>query len=80
MDILSYLFGFLLALIICPIVFYFLGVIESNKIAKKYKNGKHHCNECELSFIYSDEEIGYKYCPYCGKKLEHYYEKEEIDN
>lgn len=30
--------------------------------------GEHYCNDCEGAFIRRAER-GFKYCPYCGKKL-----------
>ena len=80
MNILLILLGLLIGLIICPVILVIIGKIISVITVKRNINGKHHCNECELSFIYNEEDIGYKYCPYCGKKLEYYFEKEKIDN
>lgn len=74
MNILWLLLGLIGGLILCPIILLIIGKIVSNKIAKRHEDGKHHCNECEKSFIWDDEEILYKYCPYCGKELEKYLE------
>ena len=36
---------------------------------KKHKDGEHHCNRCECSFVYGRKDLSRTYCPYCGHKL-----------
>lgn len=79
MNILWLLLGLLGGLILCPIILVIIGKCVSNKIAKRHEDGKHYCNECEYAFISDDIVIEFKYCPYCGKELEHCIDKEQID-
>jgi len=58
-----------LAFIGCYDLFKYLFLfIKGVYLMKKNRKDEHHCNYCEQSFIYFDE-IKYKYCPYCGKRL-----------
>ena len=34
------------------------------------KNEKHVCNTCRMLFVSTEEELNYKYCPYCGEALD----------
>lgn len=36
----------------------------------KDKKGKHYCNDCEVAYTGSKEDLEMKYCGYCGKPLE----------
>ena len=37
---------------------------------KKHRDGKHHCNRCECSFLHTKDDLARIYCPYCGNALE----------
>lgn len=45
-------------------------------IARNHYKEKHFCNDCQGAFVTRLTELGYKYCPYCGKPLD-YHEKDE---
>ena len=77
-------------MIIKIITAFAVGTIIGNPIAKHIKTKylekthsleKHFCNDCQLAYITNTDEITYKYCPYCGKRLtrhKYYLNKEEI--
>ena len=48
------------------ILTFFAWVAEQEK---KHKDGEHHCNRCECSFVYGKKDLSRTYCPYCGHKL-----------
>ena len=52
---------------------------------KVYKNTKaleekHFCNYCKARFVTSIEKLNYKYCPYCGQKLDYHEKYKEKQN
>ena len=57
--------------IICAI--FLIGVIVFfayvSMLEKKHKDGKHHCNRCEVSFVLTKKDRSRTYCPYCRNKL-----------
>ena len=77
MQILSIVLGVLIGLFIGPIILLIIGIILDKRFYKIHMDGRHHCNECEESFIANYREITYKYCPDCGKKLDYFKEKEK---
>lgn len=46
--------------------------IRLKRRVKKHLYGKHTCNFCECTFIETDSELEYDYCPYCGNRLTTY--------
>ena len=65
MEWILYIFAGIGILAIVGVIAYY---IQRKMQFDKNHTGEHHCNFCEISFLY-DDEVKYKYCPHCGEKL-----------
>ena len=54
-----------------------IGKLYEYRLARLYQHGKHWCNFCRLGFLGNNEQIEYKYCPYCGRPLERHQDDTE---
>lgn len=74
MQILSIVLGVVIGFIIEPFIILIISQIIDKRFERKFKNGKHHCNNCEVSFCSDYEDLTYKFCPLCGKELNYFKE------
>lgn len=74
MQLLIVALGVLIGLIIGPFILLIIGRILDNRLERVHKNGRHHCNECKVSFCSDYRDLTYKFCPLCGKELDYFKE------